>query len=75
MSGLTPDLALLVARRFAVLGEPSRLRLLDELYERDEASVGELADALGATHANVSKHLKLLAEAGLEQRAAGGAVV
>ena len=60
MSGLTPDLALLVARRFAVLGEPNRLRLLDELHHREEASVSELADALGATHANVSKHLNLL---------------
>lgn len=60
MHGLTPDLALLVARRFAVLGEPNRLRLLDALHEREEASVGELADALGAPHANVSKHLNLL---------------
>lgn len=57
---MTPDLAVLVARRFAVLGEPMRLRLLDALHERAEASVGELALALDATHANVSKHLNVL---------------
>ncbi len=60
MPGLTPELAELVARRFALLGEPSRVRLLDALHERGEASVGELADAVGASHANVSKHLNLL---------------
>ena len=60
MPALTPKLADLVARRFAVLGEPSRLRLLDALHARGEASVGELAEAVGASHANVSKHLNLL---------------
>lgn len=58
--GLTPELATLVARRFAILGEPMRVRLLDALHERGEASVSELAQALGAGHANVSKHLNLL---------------
>ncbi len=43
-----------------MLGEPSRLRLLDAMHERGEASVGELAEALDASHANVSKHLNLL---------------
>jgi ArsR family transcriptional regulator len=58
--GLTPALADLVARRFAVLGEPNRVRLLDALHEREEASVGELAGAVGLTHANVSEHLNVL---------------
>lgn len=57
---LTPALAELVARRFAVLSEPNRIRLLDALHQREEASVGELADAIDASHANVSKHLNLL---------------
>lgn len=60
MPTLTPELAGLVARRFAVLGEPNRVRLLDALHERGEASVGELAEAVEAGHANVSKHLNLL---------------
>jgi DNA-binding transcriptional ArsR family regulator len=60
MAGLTPELARLVARRFALLGDPTRVRLLDAMHERREASVGELAAAIGASHANVSKHLNLL---------------
>ena len=60
MTSLTPELAELVARRFAVLGDATRVRLLDELHDRGEASVGELAAALEAGHANVSKHLNLL---------------
>jgi ArsR family transcriptional regulator len=60
VTGLTPELAELVARRFAVLGDPNRLRLLDVLHDRGELSVGEVADAIGASHANVSKHLNVL---------------
>ena len=67
MTSLTPELADLVARRFAVLGEPTRLRLLDVLHDRGEASVGELADLVGASHANISKHLGLM----LSQRMVG----
>jgi ArsR family transcriptional regulator len=57
-------LASLVARRFAVLADPTRLRLLSRMQDCGEASVGELASAVGASHANVSKHLSLM----LEQR-------
>lgn len=70
--GLTPAFAELVARRFAVLGEPNRVRLLDALHERGEASVGELADTVGGSHANVSKHLNvLLAERMVSRRREG----
>jgi DNA-binding transcriptional ArsR family regulator len=37
-----------------------RVRLLDALRSREEASVQELAEALDAGHANVSKHLGIL---------------
>jgi DNA-binding transcriptional ArsR family regulator len=57
----------LVAARFRVLGEPVRLRLLHMLQER-ERSVTELAEELGTTQPNVSKHLKLLQDAGLVVR-------
>ena len=60
MTDLTPELATLIARRFAVLGEPTRLRLLNLLHEHGEASVGELVAATGGTQANVSKHLGVL---------------
>ncbi len=57
---LSPSAAELVAQRFAVLAEPMRLRLLDSLREAGELSVRELAETLGATHGNVSRHLNLL---------------
>ena len=48
-----PDpLVELIARRFRVLGEPMRIRLLDRLRD-GEATVLELTDALGASQQNV----------------------
>jgi DNA-binding transcriptional ArsR family regulator len=58
------DLVELIARRFRAIGEPLRIRLLDEL-RGGEASVNELADAVGASQQNVSKHLAVLADAGI----------
>lgn len=57
---LTPELSDLIARRFSALGEPTRLRLLNLMHQRKEASVGELAEATASSQANVSKHLALL---------------
>lgn len=57
----------LVARRFRILGEPYRLRILQEL-ETGEKSVGELVSVLDGNQPNVSKHLQLLSEAGLVHR-------
>jgi DNA-binding transcriptional ArsR family regulator len=72
MRDLTPELADLVARRFVVLGEPTRLRLLNLMHARGGASVGELVEATGGTQANVSKHLGvLLRERMVTRRRAG----
>ncbi len=60
-----------VARRFRVLGEPMRLRIL-QLLERGERSVGEICVALRAGQPNVSKHLAALADAGLVRRRRNG---
>jgi DNA-binding transcriptional ArsR family regulator len=49
---------------FAVLAEPSRRRILDLLRER-ERSVGELVEDLRLSQSGVSKHLRVLREAGL----------
>lgn len=69
---LTPQAAELIARRFRVLADPTRLRLLDALRDRDEASVGELSDVLGSSQQNVSKHLGVLhAEGFVARRKAG----
>ena len=61
----------LIAQRFRVMGEPMRIRLLDAM--RDGAmTVGELTDAVGASQQNVSKHLGILAGAGLVAREKDG---
>jgi DNA-binding transcriptional ArsR family regulator len=65
------ELAELVARRFRLLAEPMRIRLLDRLRD-GEATVGELAEALDTSQQNVSKHLAVLAEAGMLGRRKDG---
>ena len=49
---------------FAVLAEPSRRQILDLLHEH-ERSVGELVAELGLSQPAVSKHLRVLRDAGL----------
>lgn len=53
-----------VATAFDVLVEPNRRRILDLLLEA-ERPVGELVDALALSQPAVSKHLRVLREAGL----------
>jgi DNA-binding transcriptional ArsR family regulator len=60
-----------IAQRFRVLGEPVRIKLLDRLRE-GPATVQELQDVIGCTQQNVSKHLRVLAEAGLVKRTKRG---
>ena len=64
----------LVAFRCRLFGEPTRIRLL-ELLNAGEASVQQLTDCLQTTHANVSKHLSLLHQAGVVSRRKDGASV
>jgi DNA-binding transcriptional ArsR family regulator len=71
---LPDELAELIARRFRVIGEPMRIRLLDRLRE-GEASVNELAETLGTSQQNVSKHLGVLAEVGIIGRRKEGTYV
>lgn len=49
---------------FAVLAEPTRREILDLLRE-GERPVGDLVDALGMSQPAVSKHLRVLRDAGL----------
>ena len=65
--GMPPAALELVAARFRMLAEPMRLRLLNELRDR-EMTVTALVEATGAGQANVSKHLSLLADAGMVGR-------
>ena len=55
-------------------GEPTRLRIL-ALLSRDELAVMELSQILDQSQPRVSRHLKLLAEAGLVERFPDGSWV
>ena len=65
------DLAELIARRFRALGDPLLIRLLDLLCD-GELSVSALAAQLDAGQQNVSKHLTVLADAGMLARRKDG---
>lgn len=71
---LSPELINLVANRFKILSEPLRLQLL-QLLQTGEKSVGELTEAVETSQPNVSKHLKILQDAGLVKRAQSGNTV
>ena len=50
------------ARRFQLLSEPVRLEILNLLHTNGEMNVQELVEATGQHQANVSKHLRLMAD-------------
>lgn len=52
------------ARTFAALADPSRCRVVERLADRP-ASAGELAGLVGLTASSMSRHLKVLLDAGL----------
>ena len=63
-----PDMLVdLIAQRFRALGEPSRIRILERLRGTPR-TVQELADELGSSQQNVSKHLNLLLSLGIVSR-------
>ena len=64
---LSDEALALIARRFAVLSEPMRLRLLHALFD-GEKNVAALVELTGGTQANVSRHLQTLADAGMLAR-------
>jgi DNA-binding transcriptional ArsR family regulator len=71
---MSPEALALVAARFKVMGEPFRLRIL-QLLEEGEMSIGGLAEALDASQPNVSKHVRILQDAGLVGRRQEGNTV
>jgi len=64
---LTEEALKMIARRFAVLSEPMRLRLIHELFP-GEKNVSELVEATEGTQANISRHLHTLTEAHILHR-------
>ncbi len=71
---LSPEAVDLVANRFRVLGEPIRIRILQEL-QGGEKNVTQLVEAIGSTQPNISKHLRILQESGLIGRRHAGTAV
>jgi DNA-binding transcriptional ArsR family regulator len=63
-----------VAQQFRLLGESMRLRILQVIC-RKPLTVNEIVEATGANQSNISKHLSLLASAGIITRQKDGQFV
>lgn len=59
-----PDELEVIAKRFKILAEPTRLQILATLCNQ-ECSVQEICDRTGLLQGNVSKHLRLMKDAGV----------
>ena len=68
---LPPEALQLVAQRFRVLSDPTRLGVLQALFG-GELSVQEICEATGTSQANASKHLSQLTRAGVLGRRKDG---
>lgn len=68
---LSTEVIDLVAARFRTLGEPIRIRILQAL-QGGERNVTALVAGIGSTQPNISKHLRILQEAGLVGRRQDG---
>ena len=64
---LPPEILDLIAERFRVLAEPTRLRILNVLLT-GERTVSELVEETGLNQAIVSKHLSLLRASSFVER-------
>lgn len=60
-----------VAEYFSILGEPMRLKILNLLRD-GEKCVQDLVEATETSQANVSKHLKVMLQAGILSRRTEG---
>lgn len=60
------------ARRFALLSDPTRLRIVRALLDHEDATVTEIADLAGTSLTNVSQHLSRLQAGGVVRRRRDG---
>lgn len=63
-----------VARYFALMSDPTRLRILHAVCNA-ERSVGEIVEHTGGTQTNISRHLNLMHERGALARRKDGSLV
>lgn len=68
---LSPQALELIAARFKLLSESSRLKLITAL-EAGDKNVSELVETTGLNQANVSRHLQSLTDAGILARRKDG---
>ena len=67
MAGMTQ-----LTRTFAALADPTRLRMVERLIDQGELPAGDLVSEFPISAPAISRHLKVLREAGLiDQRVAG----
>jgi len=72
---MSPDMIEEAAYRFALLGDPTRLRILHALMEKGELSVHAVAEAAATSRFNASAHLNRLALGGMVARRRVGSTV
>jgi DNA-binding transcriptional ArsR family regulator len=66
-SPIPAELAEMIAARLRVIGDPTRIRILDLLRD-DELTVTQITEQLGTSQQNASKHLGVLLQAGIVAR-------
>lgn len=71
---LTDEALTVIAERFRVLSEPTRLKLINALKD-GEKNVNDLVRLTGLAQANASRQLKILAQAGILARRPAGVSV
>jgi DNA-binding transcriptional ArsR family regulator len=71
MEPVSTDVVQQVAAYFSILGEPMRLKILNLLRD-GEKCVQDLVEATATSQANVSKHLKVMLQAGMLARRCEG---
>ena len=74
MEHMPPEALQEIAAYFQVLGEPTRLTILN-LLRNGERNVGDLAKQCGFTAANISRHLALMMQHGLVEKQSRGTSV
>jgi DNA-binding transcriptional ArsR family regulator len=70
-SPIPVDLAEMIAARLRIIGDPTRIRILDLLRD-DELTVTQITEQLDTSQQNASKHLGMLLQAGIVARRKDG---
>ncbi len=70
-SPIPVDLAEMIAARLRVIGDPTRIRILDLLRDQ-ELTVTQITEELDTSQQNASKHLGVLLQAGILARRKDG---